>query len=273
MKKIMKRTGIVLGWFFGLFLLAGLVLYPIGMKKFTRVYPNIKVETINIPTDAEAIARGKHIATIWGCKKCHGEDLSGMFYVDNLFLGSIPASNLTSGEGGIATSYTDIDWVRAIRHGVMPDGRGEILMYNYSTMSDQDLGDLIAYLKQLPPVDASYPPISYGLFIPIAPEVGISIFTPFAEKINHEAPHQADPEPGATVEYGKYLSVICFQCHSSRFGAKLEDWTQEDFKRTVQSGITPAGEPISRAMSPKIFGEMTDTELTALWLSLTETQP
>ena len=273
MKKIMKRMWIAFGWLFGLSLLAGLVLYPIGMKKFTRVYPDIKVETIHIPADADAIARGKHIATIWGCTKCHGEDLSGMFYVDNFFLGSIPASNLTSGEGGVAQSYTDIDWVRAIRHGVMPDGQGEILMYNYSTMSDQDLGDLIAYLKQIPSVNANYPPIRYGLFIPIAPEVGISIFTPVAEKIDHKAPRQADPEPCATVEYGKYLSAICFQCHSARFGAKLKDWTQEDFNRAVRSGILPDGEQISRAMSPKIFGEITDTELTALWLYLTDVQP
>jgi mono/diheme cytochrome c family protein len=273
MKKIMKRLGIVLGWLFGLSLLAGLILYPIGMKKFTRVYSDIKVKSINIPTDAEAVIRGKHIATIWGCTKCHGDDLSGKFYVDNLFLGRIPASNLTSGEGGIAQAYTDIDWVRAIRHGVMPNGQGEILMYNYSMMSDQDLGDLIAYLKQIPPVNTSYPPIWYGLFIPIAPEVGVSVFTPAAEKMDHDAPPQVGPELGATVEYGKYLSTICFQCHSARFGSKLVGWTQEDFKRAVQSGMLPNGEQISRAMPPKIFGALTDTELTALWLYLTTSQP
>ena len=67
-----------------------------------------------------------------------------MLLADDPFLGTIPASNLTSGKGGIAKSYSDADWIRAIRHGVKPDSRVEILMYDYSTMSDRDLGALIA---------------------------------------------------------------------------------------------------------------------------------
>lgn len=194
-----------------------------------------------------------------------------MLFVDNPFLGTISASNLTSGEGGIAKSYTDIDWVRAIRHGVMPDGQAEIFMYNYSTLSDQDLGDLIAYLKQVSPVDTNYLPIQYGLVIPIATAVGM--FTPAVEQIDHEVSRRADPELGTTVEYGKYLSAICLQCHSARLGTKLENWTQEDFNRAVRSGILPNGRQLSPAMSPKIFGEMTDTELTALWLYFTDARP
>ena len=45
--------------------IAGLILYPVGMKKLNQTYPNLAVETVNIPTDADAIARGRHIAAIW----------------------------------------------------------------------------------------------------------------------------------------------------------------------------------------------------------------
>jgi mono/diheme cytochrome c family protein len=277
MKKFMGWTGIVLGGLIGLTLLAGLVLYPIGMKKLTQTYPNIAVETVNIPTDADAVARGKHIAIIWACTKCHGADLSGTLITNDPIegsipiLGTIPASNLTSGKGGIARSYTDTDWIRAIRHGVMPDGQVEIFMYDYSIMSDKDLGDLIAYLKQIPPVDTNYPEMRFGTILPIAPAIGI--FTPAAELINHDAQRPADPVPGATREYGRYLSVICAGCHGNSVARKLDKWNQDDFIRTIHSGVLPDGRKLGPTMSSKTFSEMNDMELTALWLFFMDAKP
>ena len=128
MKKIIQWTVIVIGGLFVLVALAGLIVYPTGLQKLNQTYPNIAVETVNIPTDADAVARGKHVAAIWACTRCHGEDLSGRLITKDPMsglvplLGTIPASNLTSGRGGIANSYTETDWVRSIRHGVMPDG-------------------------------------------------------------------------------------------------------------------------------------------------------
>jgi mono/diheme cytochrome c family protein len=267
MKSIMKWTGIVLGGLIGLALLVGVVLYPIGMEKLTRSYPGIRVEAVNIPTDPDAVARGKHVAIIWGCAKCHGEDLSGTLLADDPFLGTIPASNLTSGKGGIAKSYTDADWIRAIRHGVKPNSRVEIFMYDYySTMSDQDLGALIAYLKQIPPVDSDYPAMRFGSVFPIALAVGL--FTPAAELIDHGAPRPADPVPGATKEYGRYLSALCTECHGTNLAGKLGKWKQEDFIRAVRTGVLPDGKQLRSAMSSKTYGEMNDTELAALWLYL-----
>ena len=268
MKNFMKWSGIVLG----LVLLAGLALYPIGMKKLTRSYPGIRVDPVSLPTGPDAIARGRHIAIAWGCAKCHGEDLSGMLLANDPFLGTIPASNLTSGDGGIASSYSDVDWVRAIRHGVKPDGSLEIFMYDYySTMSDQDLGALIAYIKQLPPVDAHYPVRRFGPVIAIAPAIGL--FTPAAETIDHSAARPADPTIGATIEYGRYLSAICSECHANSLPLKIKNWTQADFMRAFRSGLLPDGKQLSPAMSMKTYGELSDTELTALWLYLQSVLP
>lgn len=266
MKKILKWTLILFGGLIGLAVLAGLVFYPSGVKKLTRTYPDIPVETVNIPTDPEAVARGRHIAIVWGCTKCHGEDLSGMLLTNDAILGIIPASNLTSGIGGIAKSYTDADWIRAIRHGVKPDNRGELFMYDYSNMSDQDLGNLIAYLKQIPPVEAVYPEVRLGPIVPLAPAIGLG--APAAELIDHDASRPADPVPGATSEYGRYLSAICFECHSANLAGKLEGWSQEDFTRAVRNGVLPNGGQLPAAMSSKTFGELDDMELAALWLYL-----
>jgi mono/diheme cytochrome c family protein len=272
MKKIMKWTGIILGGLIALLALTGVVLYPIGMEKLTQTYPNIAVETAHIPTDSDAVARGRHISIVWACTKCHGEGLSGMLLADDPILGTIPASSLTSGKEGIAKSYTNTDWIRAIHHGVKPNGRVEIFMYDsYSTMSDQDLGDLITYLKQVPPVDSDYPAMRFGSLFPIAPAVGL--FTPAAELIDYDAPHAANPAPRATIEYGRYLSAICSECHSSDLASKLEQWKQDDFIRALQTGVLPNGKHLGPAMPLKTYGEMNDTELTALWLYLQSLLP
>jgi len=272
MKSILKWTGVVLGGLIGLALLGGVALYPSGMEKLTRSYPNIQVETVNIPTDPDAVARGRHIAIVWACTKCHGENLSGMLLADDPLLGTIPASNLTSGNGGIAKSYTDADWIRAIRHGVKPNSRVEIFMYDYySTMSDQDLGDLIAYLKQIPPVDSEYPATHFGPILAVAPAVGL--FTPAAELIDHGAPRPANPVPGATKEYGRYLSAICVECHGKYVAGKLENWKQDDFIRALQTGVLPDGKQLGPTMSSNTFREMNDMELTALWLYFMDVKP
>jgi cytochrome c553 len=272
MRKIMKWIGIVLGSLIGLAFLAGVVLYPIGLEKLTRSYSDIPIETVDIPTGPAAAARGRHIAIVWECTKCHGEDLSGKLVSNDPIMGTIPAANLTSGKGGVAASYTDVDWVRAIRHGVKPNGQVEIYMHDYySTMIDRDWGDLIAYLQQIPPVDSNYPAMQLGPIIPIATAVGL--LTPAAELIDHSAPRPTAPVPGATVEYGKYLSAICFHCHSPNLASKLEKWKQADFVNAVRTGVLPNGKKFSHAKFLKTFEEMNDMELTALWLYLQSLSP
>jgi len=278
MKKFFKWTSILLGGLIVLTFLAGLILYPIGMKSLTKVYSDVTVETVIVPTDADAIARGRHVSVIWACTKCHGEGLSGKLLTNDPIdgaiptFGAIPASNLTSGHGGIGQLYTDTDWVRTIRHGIKPNNQAVIYMY-VSTISDQDLGDLIAYLKQIPPVDSDLPAISYGPFIPILPALGI--FTPEAELIDHNTPHSADPKPGATIEYGRYLSSICAECHGNGIATamKNKNWKQVDFVRTFNTGILPDGRQLGPTMSSKTFDEMNDTELAALWLYFTSVKP
>lgn len=266
-------TAVVFGALIGLILIAGVVLYFIGKGKLSKTYPDIKVEQVKIPDDSDAIARGRHIAVIWSCTRCHGNNLGGKLITNDPIegsvplLGTIPASNLTSGKGGIAGSYTNADWVRAIRHGVKPNGQVEVFMYNYSTMSNRDLGDLIFYLKQIQPVDSDKPEMSYGPILPVLSIVGL--FTPVAETIDQNVPRPADPVPGATKEYGKYLSALCTSCHGSGIVAPLQaKYKQDEFIRSIRTGVLPNGTQIDRAMPPSIFGEMKDTELTALWLYL-----
>jgi hypothetical protein len=113
--------------------------------------------------------------------------------------------------------------------------------------------------------------VDYGPIVPIFSTVGL--FTPVAEKIDHGATRPVDPLPGATVEYGGYLSAICTACHGSSIGYAVTRWEQEEFIHTFRTGVLPDGKQFGPTMSSSTFREMNDTELNALWLYYTSDNP
>ena len=292
-RKVLKWIGLVLGSLVGLLALVFIVLYTIGSAKWNRIrgiVHDVPVEMISIPTDQDSIARGEHIATIRGCKYCHTETFGGQFdAVPGLITLSFP--NLTAGAHGVGATNTDEDWVRAIRHGVGHDGRGLLLMpsRNFYSLSDEDLGLLIAYLKTLPPVDNELPSTAPGPLGRVM--LALGQFPPEATNpdvlmIDHDAPRPVPPQPGVTLEYGKYLASTCALCHGANFnggtirtdaeylvpnltpGGEMAFWSEEDFITTLRTGVTPGGKQLKDAMPWKYFGQMTDDELKAVWLYL-----
>jgi len=293
LRKIFKWIGIVLGSLIGLLVLAFVVLYIAGSVKWNKLHGqyDVPVETITIPTDQASIARGEHIATIRMCRECHTETLSGQSdRAPGLITLSIP--NLTSGAGGVGANNTDADWVRAIRHGVGYDGRGLVLMPSkiWYYLSDEDLGALIAYLKNLPPVNNEMPaadlePLGRVMLVlgQLPPEI-----VPNVISIDHNGPRPVAPEPGITVDYGKYLASTCTLCHGSDLngqtiseggpqkylapnltpGGELHSWSETQFMETLRTGVTPSGHQIIDVMPWKYFGQMTDDELKAVWMYL-----
>jgi cytochrome c553 len=291
-RKILKWIGIVLGSLIGLLVLAFIVLYVIGSVRWNKMHGEyeVPVETITIPTDQASIARGDHIATIRMCRHCHLDDLSGQAAGAPILV-TLSVPNLTSGAGGVGATNTDEDWVGAIRHGVGHDARGLVLMPSstWYYLSDEDLGALIAYLKSLPAVDNELPKTDLGplgrvmlTLGQLPPEI-----VPNAISIDHDGLRPLAPEPGVTVEYGEYLARTCALCHGSSFngqmiseggpeylapnltmGGEMRFWSEEDFMRTLRTGVTPNGNQLRSVMPWKYFGQMTDDELKAVWLYL-----
>ncbi len=291
-RKFLRWIGIVLGSLVGLLVLAFIVLYTIGTVKWNRLHGKyeVPVETLHIPTDQASIARGEHIATIRMCRDCHTETLSGLSdEVPGLITLTIP--NLTSGAGGVGSTNTDENWVKAIRHGVGYDGRGLALMSSavWYYLGDDDLGALIAYLKSLPPVDNEMPPTELGPIGRVMLALGQlpSEIIPNVTIIDHSGPRPVAPKPGVTVEYGEYMARTCTLCHGSNLngqtiseggpkylapnltlGGELAYWSEKDFMTTLRTGVTPGGHQLKDVMPWKYFGQMTDDELKAVWLYL-----
>lgn len=287
-KKWVRWTVITLGSLVGLLAVALGVLYSVGTAKINQTY-DIPATIPPIPNDAGSIARGEHIATSFGiCAKCHGDNLAGKndFTIPGML--TIPAPNLTSGAGGIGSFYTDEDWVRAIRHGVGHDKRPLFIMTSqaYQTFSAEDVGALIAYLKQLPPVDSNLPPRSIETIGRLM--MGAGMVPPFSvDQIDHTTPPPAMPKPGVTVAYGEYLTRTCTECHGAQLngipfgppgaevpspnltpGGELAAWSEADFIHTLRSGTTPQGKALSLDMPWVYYGQMTDEELQAVWMYL-----
>ena len=91
MRKILRWIGILLGGLLGLILLAAVVLYVAGTARINITY-NIKVETIPIPTNEQAIARGRHLAeAVTVCQACHGDQLQGTVLEDEPMIVTLSA--------------------------------------------------------------------------------------------------------------------------------------------------------------------------------------
>lgn len=288
-RKILKWTGIVLGSLIGLLAVAATVLYVIGSARLGKTY-NFQAEVVAIPSDQAAIQHGEHVAQIHFCQECHMGDFSGTVKYTLPGLLTIPTPNLTSGAGGVGSVYTDEDWVRALRHGVGYDGRALWIMpsASFSRLSDEDLGDLIAYVRSQPPVDHQLPART------IAPlgrmMLALNMIPPVAvDQIDHTAAHPVTVPSDPTAEYGQYLVMsTCIECHGVELngapfgppgnekptpnltpGGELVGWSEEDFVTAMRTGHTPSGHQLNGEEMPwPYFGQMTDTEIEAVWLYL-----
>ncbi len=131
-------------------------------------------------------ARGKYIANIAGCWGCHGQNLAG--YRDGggqeqpesapygqAFggpFGLVTAKNLTPEQETGLGKWTDADIEKALREGKTPEGEQlyPIMPYpNLAGLSDQDMRDLIAYLRSVPAVKNTVPENKLNGPVPPAP--------------------------------------------------------------------------------------------------------
>lgn len=283
MSRFFKILGRVAGVLVVLVLGAVAAIYLTSNAKLKQTFP-VTARPVKIPTDAAALAHGKHMAETRGCNECHGADYGGAKVIDNPAMGLLSGPNLTRGQGSVIASFRDEDWVRAIRHGVAPDGRGLLLMPSeeYAHFSDEDLGSVIAYLKTVPAVDRESVPLKPG---PVARGLLVAGKLKLAAAvIDHANLRPEFVPPGATVEYGRYLSVGCTGCHGVKFSGgkidigppdwppaanltplgRLERWSEADFIAAMRTLKRPDGTAINPVM-PRSFGNMTDVELQALW--------
>lgn len=284
MKRILKWTGIVLGSLVVLLLLGIGGLYVSATSPLRETY-QFEPEALAIPEpDSVILARGAHVAKVRSCMGCHGEDLAGEVMMEGALLGTLTSANLTSGRGGIGGRYTVSDWVRAIRHGINPDGEPLLIMPSaeFAQLGRDDLAALIAYLQQVPAVDSDLPKKRVGVLLPVAATVAKVPLTS-AHLIDHTVAIPFNPEEAVTAEYGAYVAVTCQGCHGDDYTGRnqlgtlssnltrLQHYTEADFIAAVREGVRPTGDSLLVDM-PR-WTSLTDTEVKAVWAFLQTLEP
>ena len=262
--------------------LAGIVLLEMGSSRNRTYRP--PEDDIPIPTDAASIARGGHLVeAVAVCTICHGDNLGGKLAFEDAFLGRGYTANLTGGRGGVGRYYSNADWVRSIRYGVRPDGRGIIFMPSdyFNQISDADLGAMIAYLQSLPPVDNDRTAVEINFTARLMIDLGIFGDVVRAARIDFRA-----RRPPPTADPGAYLVAVggCTFCHGPQLtggqgpepgapggpdltsGGPLSRWSLADFVATMRLGLNPEGHPIQPKYMPWLgYRNMTDDELRSIW--------
>lgn len=287
MRVALRWTLILFGVVLGIGLAGLASLYIVSQRQIDKIY-NVTVQPVAIPEGNPELV-GFPRMMIGFCQECHGPALAGTIWPPEPDGSILAPPNLTAGKGGIGAEFSDLDWVRAIRHGIGPDGKTLLVMPSgeFWSLTDRDLGLIIAYLKNLPPVAHETPETKIG---PGA-RYAILFQDPSllaASVIDHDAPRPPDIEPGVTAAYGKYLSTVCALCHGEDMagggvessgvnltpGGELATWTENDFITTLRTGVAPDGEQLDQElMQWQLTNLLTDDELRAIWLYLQSLPP
>lgn len=285
MKKILKGIIFLVGGLIALAIIFYVIIYFKTEARINKVY-SVKLQTLTIPTDSVSRAAGMHVAENRGCLGCHGDSLDGGrdFMNPEEPLGVLYSKNITSGKGGI--QYKDEDWIRVLRHGLGKENKSVWFMpaHDFYQISNQEMAQLISFVKSKPPVDHIVPAKSlkpFGRFLtfmnkfPLLP----------AEKIDHNAVFQDKVDVAITAQYGAYLTTICRGCHGDQLKGgpaheklappypditatgSMKTWKETDLITALRTGKKPDGKIISDFMPWKVFN-FTDDEMKAIYLHL-----
>lgn len=292
MKRLLKWLGVVVV----LLVVVGIGLVLAANMLFERKRERViqlDVKPVPFVADAAALERGRYLFMSRGCGGCHAANGAGSAFIDEPDGFYVRSPNIT--RTGVVAKYGEVDWVRAIRHGVKPDGRPLFIMpsEDYNRFTDQDVAALIAYARTLPAVSGGSAELRVPL--PVKALYAIGIVKDSAEKINHSLPPSVPVPEAVTPEHGKYVANLCLGCHGEGLsGGKIPggppNWpaasnltpgqgtvlavydSVDKMKAMFRSGKRPDGSAVTVMPFPTLR-EINDTDVTALYAYLKQLPP
>lgn len=235
---------------------------------------------------------GERLSRVYGCTDCHANDMGGTLLIDGMPFARVPASNLTAGAPEGAMS--DEEFELAVRHGVGRDGRKLFVMPSseYMYLSDQDVADILAWIRTQPAVERDLPARSFGPVGRVLTVLGKVPFQPDLIAADPNARHMEKPARSEPEQLGYYLTRLCMGCHGHDLrGAPPIDpnappgpditmagspgnWTYDQFRQVFATGRTPDGRELDpRAMPWQVIGQADAEELEAIWVYLRSQPP
>jgi cytochrome c553 len=221
--------------------------------------------------DPGAMARGKRIATIMGCHDCHGADLTGRLFFDEMPVARIAGPNLSRA----LPHQSDGEIARAIRQGVAADGRPLWIMPSdaFSRLSDRETADLIAYLRTFPAKGLAQPALQVG---PVG-RIGVLMGQLKSEPQVIARERGLQPvDLGPQYAQGRSLARACIECHGRDLTGsammKSPDLTiagayeLADFETLLRTGVAAGGRRLGlmSETAPGRFKALSHEEIAAL---------
>lgn len=208
-------------------------------------------ETYTLQAGESNIAHGKNLAYIV-CAQCHYDRTAGDFRGEEMkdlpdIMGKVYSADLR--KGGILEDYTDAGIAYLLKTGISKDGRFIPYMVR-PTMADQDINDIIAFLRSDDPALRGNGPSAGKTKLSALGKMAIN----FSGKPLDYKKDIPQPDKKDKLAYGYYLVDIigCYHCHShSILGLDYEHPDQSkgymqggmkwkiDRKKVYASNLTP----------------------------------
>ncbi|WP_149538690.1 c-type cytochrome [Siccirubricoccus phaeus] len=232
-------------------------------------------------------ARGRRLFAAGDCASCHASPgqpdrlrLGGGMALASP-LGTFRPPNISPDPVDGIGRWSGVEFANALMAGVSPDGRHyyPALPYiGYARMRPEDVADLWAYLRTLPPVPGQAP--SHDLAFPLTIRRPIGLWKLIYLE---ETPLAPDPAQDAAWNRGRYLVEAvahCAECHGTRnmllavkettrlaggpdqegtgfvpniTPARLEHWSEADFVALLTTGRSPEGRVARSSMADVVL--------------------
>ncbi len=260
------------------------VLALIGAAAFWYITAPQRVAASALAAYTPNLANGKTMFLVGGCASCHAipkqEDktrLGGGLGLKSPF-GTFFTPNISPDRRDGIGGWSEADFVTAMWKGTAPDGSHYYPAFPYTSyqrMKLEDVRDLFAYLKTLPPVEGKPRDHDLPFYLKIRRLLGGWNFL-FLDG----QPFKPDPSKSEEWNRGAYLvngPGHCAECHSprnvlgaivagERFAggpdpeggdgwipnitpAGIGDYSQRDIERILETGDMPNGDSVGGAMT------------------------
>jgi mono/diheme cytochrome c family protein len=232
---------------------------------------------------APNLANGQTIFNAGGCSSCHAVPnqpdrfrLGGGLAIPSPF-GTFYAPNISPDPDDGIGLWSESDFVRAVRKGISPEGTHYFPAFPYTSYAHatvQDVRDLFAYLKTLPPVSGKVRDHDVPFPFDIRRNVGIWKLLFMDDRL-------AMPDQARSPRWNRGAYLVntfghCAECHSprnllggivaaQRFAGGpdpegkgfvpnitqkgISDWNEKDIDYFLETGLTPDGDNAGGAMA------------------------
>ena len=223
---------------------------------------------------ADTVAHGQRIASVLGCRGCHGKDLQGRDFGDAEF-GVLWSTNRSRS----VPQLSDDQLRAAVQGGVRPDRPlWDMPSHLFTKLSGNDFAALVAYLRSVPPGGKEHPQPSFTTAI--RQEIASGAYWDSRQQVAREG-QDWPPDAGPDHRLGRYIArATCAECHKMNLaggtpypGAKprpdlrmVGGYSLPDFRALMQTGKAAGNREVG-LMSEVARGRyrhFTDAELEAL---------